>query len=62
MFCENHGGGGVRQWLETGVIILMLGALLYNKSPQLAIPHSYGWLWSGVTTSLASVAKGHSFF
>jgi hypothetical protein len=62
MLSKRNGGPAARQWMETGVIILVLGILLYNKSPQLAMPRSYGWLWSGVTNSLAIVAKGHSFF
>lgn len=62
MFCKTHGGTIACQWMETGFTLLMLGILLYNKSPQLAMPRSYGWLWSGVTGSLATVTKGLSFF
>lgn len=62
MFCKNHVGAVACQWMETGIILLMLGILLYNKSPQLAMPRSYSWLWSGVTGSLVTVTKGLSFF
>jgi len=62
MFREDRGGATARQCMETGIIILMLGILLYNKSPQLVVPQSYGWLWSGITGSLATVTKGLSFF
>ncbi len=58
MFCENRVGAAACQWMETSIILLMLGILLYNMSPQLAMPRSYGWLWSGVTGSLTAVAKG----
>ena len=58
MFGKNH----ACQWLETGIIVPMLGVLVYNKSPKLALPDSYGWLWSGIAGTLSTVAKGFSFF
>ncbi|QIG50675.1 hypothetical protein G5V57_24850 [Nordella sp. HKS 07] len=61
MFYES-GGAAARQWTQTCIIALVLGFLLYDKSLHLALPDSYGWLWSGVTGSLAAVTKGLSFF
>lgn len=62
MSSRSCGGLGGRQWTETGIITLVLGLLLYIKSPYLAVPRSYGWLWSGITASLSSVTKGLSLF
>ncbi|MFZ5675154.1 MAG: hypothetical protein ACOZAM_19540 [Pseudomonadota bacterium] len=58
---KNHGSSGV-QWMETGIIVLMLGILLYNKSSRLAVPDSYGWLWASVAGTLSTVTKGFLFF
>lgn len=57
-------GPMARQSLETGIITLMLGFLLfgYDGSPRLAVPESYNWLWSGFAASFSSLARGISLF
>lgn len=51
-----------RQWLETGFVTLMLGLLLHDGTPHLAVPGSYAYLWRGLSAPFLFVAREVPFF